>query len=167
MIPNNDETLLLARRVNDMLKSYMAVQDALFKPSLRKILRIPGIYRPVDYEGNLRTLSALLKDLAAIKTAIRHEDRDAANPEGKFLGVLRGYVSLMFSAVEKLSCICGRLHERSRGGTYGKEEYRGDMTELREIQKKHLASGVVLNEMIRKFMKHDAPSIRKDERNDV
>ena len=166
MIPNNDETVLLARKVNDMLKRYMAVQDDLFKPSLRKIIRIPGLYRPVDYEGNLRTLSALLNDLAEVKSAIRHEDRDAAAPEGKFLGVLRGYVSLMLSAVEKLLFICGRLQERSRGGTYGKEEYRGDMTALREIQKKHLESGVVLNEMIRRFAKQNVPSVKNDEGNE-
>ena len=44
-----NETAVLARRVNEMLRRYMKVQEDLFKPSLRKILRIPGIYRPINY----------------------------------------------------------------------------------------------------------------------
>lgn len=144
-----NETAALARRVNEMLRRYMKVQEDLFKPSLRKILRIPGIYRPIDYAENLHVLEELLRDLADIKAAIRREEPDAASPEEKFLGVLRGYVSLMTSAVEKLEYICSRLKERSGGGAYGKDEYKSDMASLREIQKKHLESGLVLNELMK------------------
>jgi len=160
-----NETAVLARRVNEMLRRYMKVQEDLFKPSLRKILRIPGIYRPIDYAENLRELEELLRELADVKAAIRREEPCPASPEGKFLGVLRGYVSLMTSAVEKLEYICSRLKERSRGGGYGKDDYKSDMASLREIQKKHLESGVALNELVKTISRQeplredrDAPS---------
>jgi hypothetical protein len=150
-----NETAVLARRVNEMLRMYMKVQEDLFKPSLRKILRIPGIYRPINYAENLHELEELLRELAEVKAAIRREEPDAASPEGKFLGVLRGYVSLMTSAVEKLEYICSRLKERSRGGAYGKDEYKSDMTSLRGIQKKHLESGVALNELMKTMTRRE------------
>lgn len=146
-----NETAALARRVNEMLRRYMKVQEDLFKPSLRKILRIPGIYRPIDYGENLRALEELLGELAEVKTDIRREEPDAASPEGKFLGALRGYVSLMTSAVEKLKNICSRLKERSEGGAYGKDDYRSDIASLREIQRKHLESGAALNELMKSY----------------
>ena len=158
-----NETAVLARRVNEMLRRYMKVQEDLFKPSLRKILRIPGIYRPINYAENLRALEELLRELAEVKAAIRREEPDAASPEGKFLGVLRGYVSLMTSAVEKLENICSRLKERSEGGTYGKDEYKNDMAALREIQKKHLESGVALNEMMKTLSRNDPPKETQDD----
>ncbi|MDK2959475.1 MAG: hypothetical protein PWP47_1519 [Synergistaceae bacterium] len=144
----NEETVRLAHRVNGLVKAYMAVQDDLFRPSLRKILRIPGIYKPVDYEKNGEILQGLLDELVGVKSAIRHDVPDSSPEEIRFLGALRGYVSLMTSAVEKLCFICDRLGERSRGAAYGKEDYRSDMTELRVIQKKHLEAGLKLNGMI-------------------
>ena len=145
----NEETVRLAQRVNGMVKAYMAVQDDLFRPSLRKILRIPGIYKPVDYGNNGKILEGLLDELGGVKSAIRHDVPDSSPEETRFLGALRGYVSLMTAAVEKLRLICGRLDERSRGAAYGKEGYRSDMTELRVIQKKHLDAGLKLNGMMK------------------
>jgi len=93
----------------------------------------------------------LLEELAEVKSAIRR-DLPAASPgEEKFLGVLRGYVSLMTGAVAKLLEICGRLGEWSSGGTYGREEYRSDMVSLREVQKKHLEAGLKLNAMMKEM----------------
>ena len=152
-----NETAVLARRVNEMLALYMAVQENLFKPSLRKIVRIPGIYRPINYGENLRTLEELLRDLAEIKAAIRRREPEAADAEGKFLGVLRGYVSLMTAAAEKLLFICGRLKRRSEGDAYGKEEYRSDMASLREVQKKHLKAGVALNKLMKTLARQNPP----------
>ena len=148
---SNEETIRLARKVSELLKPYMAVQENLFRPSLRKILRFPGIYRPVDYGANGDILRKLLEELAEVKSAIRR-DLPAASPgEENFLGVLRGYVSLMTGAVAKLLEICGRLGERSRGGSYGKGEYKNDMSALREIQKKHLDTGLKLNAMMKEI----------------
>jgi len=105
----------------------------------------------VDYEKNGEILEGLLGELAGVKSAIRHDVPDSSPEETRFLGTLRGYVSLMGSAVEKLRFICGRLGDRSRGAAYGKEDYRSDMTELRVIQKKHLEAGMKLNGMMKEL----------------
>lgn len=146
-----EETIRRARRVSEMVKTYMTVQDDLFRPSLRKILRIPGIYKAVDYDKNEKILDGLLIDLAEVKSAIRQGAPEASPEETPFLGALRGYVALMTGAVERLRDICGRLDERSRGGGYKKEEYMKDMTELRAIQKKHLEAGVKLHELMKEM----------------
>lgn len=146
-----EETVKLARRVNELVKVYMAVQDDLFKPSVRKILRIPGIYKPVDYGGNLRILEGILEELRDTKSAIRRDAPDASAGEAKFLGCLRGYVTLMIAAAEKLSHICRRLGDRSSGGDYGRDEYAKDMSELRAVQKEHLEAGARLHEIIREM----------------
>ncbi len=146
-----EETVKLARKVSGMVKTYMSVQDDLFKPSLRKILRIPGIYKPVDYGKNLSTLEELRAELAEIKSAIRQDTPDSSPEEARFLGNLRGYVSLMTTAAERLAHICRRLGERSGGGDYSKDEYVSDMSELRTVQKEHLDAGARLHEMMKEM----------------
>lgn len=146
-----EETVRLAQRVNGMVKDYMSVQDDLFKPSIRKILRIPGIYRPVDYGKNQKILEDLQAGLAEVKSAIRRDGPDSSPAESRFLGSLRGYVSLMTTATERLAHICARLGERSGGGGYGKDEYVKDMAELRAVQKEHLEAGAKLHEMMKEM----------------
>ena len=143
-----EETARLARQVSVLLKDYMAVQEDLFKPTLRKIVRLPFFYAPVNYRANCLKLEAVLQELGRVKTAIRKGNSEGSLPEGKFLALLRGYVSLMATAAEKLREICGRLEGRSDGAPYSRQEYKVDMVELRQIQKKHLDAGVALNALL-------------------
>ena len=144
-----EETARMARQVSLLLREYMAVQEDLFKPTLRKIVRLPFFYTPVDYRANCLKLEALIQELGAVKSAIRKGNPEGTLPEGKFLALLRGYVSLMGTAAEKLREICGRLEERSGGAPYSRQEYKIDMAELRQIQKKHLDAGVALNTQLK------------------
>ncbi len=144
-----EEIARLARQVSVLLKNYMAVQEDLFKPTLRKIVRLPFFYVPVDYRANSLKLEAILQELVTVKSAIRKRNPEGTLPEGKFLALLRGYVSLMATAAEKLREICGRLEQRSDGAPYTRQEYKTDMAELRQIQKKHLDAGVVLNTQLK------------------
>ena len=143
------ETAELARRVEAILRIYMEIQEDLFRPSLRKMIPIPGIYKPADYGADAGLLEGILLDLSAVKGDIRRMDPIDGRAEGKFLGHLRGYVSLLGSAAEKLLSICRRLEARSSGGQYGREEYKRDIAELREIQRKHLEAGATLNELVK------------------
>lgn len=148
-----------ARRVAWLLGRYMKVQEELFKPSLGKILRIPGLYRPVDYGENRRILKELLSELAEVKSDIRRlrpGQEESVSTEDRFLGVLRRYVSQMGDAVEMLADICGRLETRSEGGAYARADYKRDMAELREAQRKHLDTGAALNEMLKELEREGA-----------
>ncbi len=146
-----EETARLARQVSVLLKDYMAVQEDLFRPTLRKIVRLPFFYAPVDYRSNCLKLEAILQELGSVKSAIRKGNPEGTLPEGKFLALLRGYVSLMSTAAEKLREICERLEQRSGGAAYSRQEYKTDMTELRQIQKKHLDAGVALNTLLKEL----------------
>ena len=146
-----EETARLARQVSVMLKEYMAVQEDLFKPTLRKIVRLPFFYAPVDYRANCLKLEAVIQELGTVKSVIRKGNPEGTLPEGKFLALLRGYVSLMSTASEKLREICGRLEQRSDGAPYSRQEYKTDMAELRQIQKKHLDAGVALNTLLKEL----------------
>ena len=153
-----NDTSALARRVVGMLGRYMKAQDDLFKPSMGKILRIPGLYKPVDYGENLSSLKELKEELLAIKADIRRQ-RPGEQPtslEDRFLGVLRRYVSQMGDAVERLASICRRLKVRSEGGAYDRREYKTDMTELRDLQRKHLDTGVILNELVKELERQES-----------
>ena len=146
-----EETARLARQVSVLLKEYIAVQEDLFKPTLRKIVRLPFFYAPVDYRANSLKLEAIFQELGAVKSDIRKGNPEGTLPEGKFLALLRGYVSLMSTAAEKLREICGRLEQRSDGAPYSRQEYKTDMAELRQIQKKHLDAGVALNTLLKEL----------------
>ncbi|MDI9370943.1 MAG: hypothetical protein GX181_10080 [Synergistaceae bacterium] len=149
----NSDVESLARRVTSMLGRYMQVQENLFKLSFRKVLPIPGLYRPVDYGENQRILKELQAELLETKSDIRRQTpRDRpVSLEDRFLGVLRRYISQMAEAVEKLADICRSLERRSDGGLYGRREYKIDIADLRELQRKHLDTGVILNELVKEL----------------
>jgi hypothetical protein len=145
----DERTASLAKRVERALKTCLEIQKDMFTPSIRKVLRIPGIYRPVDYDGHVRALEEIQRDLADMKSGIRDVQDQVDGQEKLFLSRLRGYVSLLLAALEKLSAICARLGEVRRGGTYPKEALRSDVQELQELQKRYLEVGAVLNELIK------------------
>ena len=142
-------TLEIARRTNSVLRQYMNIQNDLFKPSLRKLIRLPGIYTPVDYQGNRLALTAISVELEDIKRSIRDFRPDNESEDGKFLILQRAYVSGMARAVSCVKLITEKLYQRSMGNKeYSKKDYGEDIEVFKKVELEFLEIGLKLNKII-------------------
>jgi len=141
----NDETAAVARKVNDLIKEYVKIEEDIFKPSFRKSVPIPGIFKPVDYLSHIKRLQEMEAELEEAKHSIRSLKPENETREGQFLITLRAYSSAFIDAMTELKRICGRLDERSRRGAYSNKEYKEDARGLRDLEMKYFEIGKKLN----------------------
>lgn len=143
--------LEIAQRTNAVLKHYMAIQNELFKPSLRKMIRLPGIYKPIDYSGNCQKLEEIISELECIKTSIRDISPDNKTEDGNFLILQRAYITGMLKAVVCVKEIAEKLYQRSTGHKdYTQKDYKEDIEVFKKAELEFLEIGLKLNEMIYK-----------------
>ncbi|HCA41066.1 MAG TPA: hypothetical protein DEP01_05950 [Aminobacterium sp.] len=143
------ETLSIAQCTHKLLQEYMEIQEDLFKPSLRKVIPIPGIFCPVDYKETCGRLGDICRQLAEVREKIRELRPDNKTIDGQFLILQRAYISGMMEAVFFLKEISQRLYERSCGAKeYSRVQYKEDMEIFKEKEISFLKIGLKLNNMI-------------------
>jgi len=147
------ETDECARAVHNILRSHMAIQDDLFRPTWRKIIRIPGVYRPVPYGEKRDELRALAEQLLAIRTRIKELKPEGDDEDGRFLISLRAYCSSLSESILSLSDICGRLAAKSNGEDYPRSSYEKEIEVFRTLETKSMEIGMSLNELRKKERK--------------
>ncbi len=139
---------ILAVEVNTILRDYVRIHNDIFGFSLRKILPIPGLFRPIEYCSHQDTLRHLSERLAVIVT------RDLAGltpetvAETTFLPVFRTYSRALQDTMQRLFEICIHLCRKSQGDSaYRYASYDADVTAYETAVKNYVALGNRLNEL--------------------
>ena len=143
------ETDECARAVHNILRSHMAIQDDLFRPTWRKIIRIPGVYRPVPYGEKRDELRALAEQLHEIRTRIKGMKPEGDDEDGRFLISLRAYCTSLSESILALSDVCERLAAKSNGEDYPRSSYEKEIETFRALETKSMEIGKSLNELRR------------------
>jgi len=141
----------VAMKVNGLVKEYVNIEEDIFKPSFRKIIPIPGIFRPVNYQAHFERLQEMEDELGQAKDSIRSIKPDGKEREGRFLITLRAYISVFMRAVAQLEDISIKLKQRSNGDKYAKKDYRQDAVSLRKTEKEYFDIGRKLNQIYREL----------------
>lgn len=141
-----EETVDVARKVNELIREYVAIEEDVFKPSIRKSIPIPGFFKPVDYLSHIEELENMEHKLEEAKGIIRSLKPDNDSAEGQFLITLRAYSTAFMEAISELKRLCNRLYEKSKGGSYPRKQYESDAKELRKTEMKYFDIGKKLNE---------------------
>ncbi|HPI97561.1 MAG TPA: hypothetical protein PLV56_02365 [Synergistales bacterium] len=152
-----DTTLRVAKQVNHLVKEYVSIEEDIFKPSMGKILPIPGIFRPVNYTGHSERLEKMLLELEKSKKDIRSLKPANDSIEGEFLITLRAYINAFSVALSELSIICGKLQLRSQGRAYTGKEYKSDATGLRKLEMVYFDIGKKLNTLFAELSGRNMP----------
>ena len=131
-------------QVHAILERYIAIHDKIFKFSLRKVIPIPGLFKPIDYGQHFRKLDSLVSALEqlAISTGNR-----AGVPS-----VFQQYVMALLKTMQFLRDMCTRLCDKSQGDlqSYTMGQYKSDVTIYEGLVEKYRSLGLTLNEYIRK-----------------
>jgi len=126
--------------INKVLQEYISIHDQVFKPSLRKSVRIPGLFKPIDFGRHFDDLDVLSNKLKEVAISINLESQHSDLP------AFHEYATALLAAVEKLRFLCGKLLEKSKGtSSYSMEDYRSDVASYQDIVAKYRAIGSDLN----------------------
>ena len=130
-------------QVNEILERYSAIHDKIFKFSLRKVIPIPGLFKPVDYDLHLKELDSLAFALERVSIS-KNNSADVINAYQQYITALR-------KAIRFFRNICGRLNDKSRGNLrdYTMDKYNSDVDTYRGLMERYQLLGSALNEYIR------------------
>jgi hypothetical protein len=141
----------LSEAVDCELQAYVEVHDAIFTPSLSKVLPLPGIFRRIPFADHSETLRQIVARLRAIATET--ERFEATNPLAElaqpFLATFGAYVSALFTAAACLLAISDRLASKAdRVRPYRWREYRRDVKNYDRAVLEYVALGNSLNAIL-------------------
>ena len=134
-----------AVRVNSLLGSYIAVHDDCYGGGLRRIIPIPGIFKPIDFCKHEATLSEISAQLESCQSDASREVEEGG-PESHLASALLQYVQALNAAVAQLQRMSDLLCRKSRGETsYSMEAYRRDDALYNQLVEAYTKYGGELN----------------------
>ena len=125
--------------IHELLARYVAVDDAIFGFSWRRLLPIPGIFRQMPFDQ-------YAAELSGIGTALEEAGNSLAN-DSSTPDLYARYASSLLEAVRTLHQICEKLAGESRGniGSYRYSGYRSDVVTYRRLVNEYTSVGAELN----------------------
>jgi hypothetical protein len=129
-------------RVNAILQEYISIHDQIFKPSLRKSIRIPGFFKAIDFAQLSDDLEILANELEEIAILNDFEDHPT---------VLRKYTTALLSAIQALRVLCARLYSKTSGIDYSTEDYKADVNSYQKLVDEYRAIGTDLDLQLSKM----------------
>ena len=144
-----EELRNIANRVNKLLTTYIDINDEIFKPSIRKIIPIPGIFKKINYHFNYSKLSDIETDLRTelndLNTLV-HVFKEFTI-EFKFIGIFLKYCEALLDTIYSLKTICFKMREKIDGNSkYPYTEYDGDVEEYSKLVKRYVSMGSTVNQ---------------------
>lgn len=133
-------------KVNDLLTRYIAIHDKIFKFSFRKIIRLPLIFRRVDFQSHHREAESILAQLNDCKVIIDKMTPESRSGKKEYLEVLSRYAIALIETVNLLKIVLGELYEKSQNSKqYNYEQYKKDLAFYEDAVKKYVNLGQKLN----------------------
>jgi hypothetical protein len=131
----------LALEANQVLNSYVAVHDQIYGFSLRKVVPLPGLFRPIGFESARASLRAGKTRLELIRGVLATIGTDS-----EFARLLDEYAAALIEAISSLAGICERLSSvASKKGAYPDREYKEDSQRYLDLVSHYRALGTRLN----------------------
>jgi hypothetical protein len=123
--PASREFLVAAAvEVGMILDRFIDVHNDIFSFSLRKILPIPWLFRPINFTQHYRTLRFIETDLELVLEQLPESCPEAT----ELFVVLRDYTQRLLSTVLNLQDICGHLFRKADGTEeYTQQDYERDL----------------------------------------
>jgi hypothetical protein len=136
--------MAISLEVHEILNTYTKIHKDIFKPSLRRIIPIPKLYKPIDYDGHSENLGDLAKKLGKIIPEI--PDRT------EYDNTLKEYGEALLKTILLLRDICSKLYKGSQWKNlvpYPTSQYKADLKKYQSNFDRLMQLGRRLNELQR------------------
>ena len=142
-----DPILAVVYAVDDILTRYIAIHNDIRKPTLRRAIPIPGIFKPIDFGSHTGPLEKLCSELEKCQQQI--PDLKSSRPKNsQFLSVLDEYVEALGISISLLNTVAFNLATKSAGKNYSRKEYELDLETYDNSVYDYLEIGRSLNSLM-------------------
>ncbi len=130
-------------QVHQILDEYINIHDGMFKFSWRKILPIPGLFKPIEMGRHSQHLNSLAQRLERIYAHVNSAEKQDVFPR---------YVAALRETIIYLKRICEQLDVRAQGNfsAYKKHTYFSDVNVYQGLVSKYMLIGDELNLYLQK-----------------
>tara|TARA_B100000508_G_scaffold140388_1_gene141226 strand:+ start:235 stop:711 length:477 start_codon:yes stop_codon:yes gene_type:complete len=139
----------LTWKVHSLQTVYVAVHDDLFKFSLRKIIPIPGIFKPINFEKSEQKLGELIAALEKCKEeALDLEKEKLEQLEFLHMQLLVDFIHALNETLGLLLQVAGGLKKKAtgfKGSDYSLGDYNQDLASYEKSVTEYRRIGVALN----------------------
>lgn len=119
-------------QVKAILQDYISIHNQIFKPSVRKSITLPGVFKAIDFGKHYDDLGILSEGLEEV---ISSDDIEQQS-------IFMEYTEALLRTVDELREICEKLFEKSQGaGNYTMEEYKADVASYQDSAEKYMKLG--------------------------
>ena len=139
--PHAGNVIAAAKDLGDALHRYIAVHDAIFKLSLRRVLPIPGFFKAIDFQQHFESLRFIQGELERVLEIIRRwEVQTEASRR------LLAYGHALRNAVAQLAEICAGLFQNADGtAVYTSSQYKHDLATYNRCVDRYRELGIHVN----------------------
>jgi hypothetical protein len=130
--------------MHDVLLGYIALHDEFFRFRWSRIIPIPGLFSPIDFEALFRRLYYSHDQLESITCQLPRESPF----EPDLLDALTSYSDALHRAIIALKRVCGKLMSKAQGAGYPREEYDRDIGSYMALVGEYRTKGEVLNRVL-------------------
>lgn len=114
------------RQLHDLLSAFMDIHNDVFARSVRRLIPIPGIFKPIDFAGHAEDLAIIgteIDTILRVFQSLEEEPRDVRQA----IASVQAYSQALRDAVVRLQAICERLKAKAEGHDYAMDEYKADV----------------------------------------
>ena len=145
-----------AVEMDDVLSEQIRVHNLLFKISIRNIIPIPWVFKPIDFEGpqkDLNSLNAAMWNILAATQKLLEEGQTVSGRTFREEELIFGEVFLEYgkslrNSILMLENLCVELHLKSQNSNkLSRSEYNELLSSYKENERQRLTLGPKLNEV--------------------
>lgn len=151
---NKKQIIELSLDINFLLSQYINIHDDVFKPSIRRLIPIPGIFKSIDFDANLKKIENINIRLEYCCNKIYFLTDDANKKEQEYLELLSNYVNVLIKTISYLKIIVEELCSKSQGSSnsnYKLNDYNNDIAKYNQLVQDYTKIGKYLNASFEKI----------------
>jgi hypothetical protein len=135
--------------VGELLGRYVVIYNVLFGFSFRKIIPIPGLFKPIDFPGYTAELIVLADELVEVGNGFDNplQSVSGPRPDDQLRNALRDYAVELTNTVVLLQTLCEQLSLKTQNPfAYSWQAYKANLEEYRASIERYKVLGHQLNE---------------------
>ncbi len=133
--------------VDELLTAYVAIHDDVFKRSIRRLIPIPGLFKPLNHAAHVAELGLISEELVEVQNSLERL-KPTNKAVLKEIDVFMQYTGALHDAVLALERICKQLSFKANGGAYSMQEYNADLATYHRLEDRYCSIGVRMNDAI-------------------
>jgi len=148
MLNSNTQLRLIALKISNLLKKYVAIHNIVFKFSWRRIIYLPFIFEAIDFNNLCNQVKQILSELETYNQQINRLIENTTQKENLFARSLLKYCIALMETISLLKELLYQLYLKSKKlNKYNLNKYNKQYNLYKDSIGKYIGIGEQLSEL--------------------